>query len=554
MRTRYSTRGVPEPSLVAGPQSSASEPRAMADPHSARTGSSSWRISPSNPIHASRPDPLPWGELLRKDDWWAIWIGFRIGGGRHRVCSRTAGSIKWIAVAPAKMDPSHQKPQEQLQNARRAVRGTLRAMGGVPRHGGGGARHQAVPIPAGVPGSLRGRGCDLFFSAFGIKRLTIIWRPPLVALGLGLLVSNTVGAPRWLEPALARRVLYQDRHRAAGRPGLPLTLIAWAGPVAIVQAAIVSLVTFGVIYYSAVRLGPRPAPGRATLGHRRRGVRRIGGHRHRRRRPWAQRRIRCPSRFSPRRRVGPIRDDIGAPRWSRGACTSPPGVAGAVDRHLGVCGRGPGFAARANLWAAMPAMFPASPATPMPRSVAFTLMKVIGRGRPGSGYGPFVLSLIATTRWGSAPGCKGKSDGRRNLAPLFRSSCLVFLAASAVITLLSKGYDYAAYKKDVCAGPRGAAAGASHLGLHLCLSEHRALPRACVNSCRWARRPVSTRSASGVAVNVVLGFVALHPGVQRVLESGSGNECGAPLFLHGLPPFSTGGRSTSRRRSRGCPV
>ncbi|MDP9015077.1 MAG: hypothetical protein M3O41_20910 [Pseudomonadota bacterium] len=26
--------------------------------------------------------------------------------------------------------------------------------------------------------------------------------PPLVALGLGLLVSNTLGAPRWLEPAL----------------------------------------------------------------------------------------------------------------------------------------------------------------------------------------------------------------------------------------------------------------------------------------------------------------------------------------------------------------
>ncbi len=78
--------------------------------------------------------------------------------------------------------------------------------------------------------------------------------PPLVALGLGLLVSNTVGVPRWLEPGL-RVEFYIKTGIVLLGAGLPLTLIAWAGPVAIVQAAIVSLVTFGVIYYSAVKLG-----------------------------------------------------------------------------------------------------------------------------------------------------------------------------------------------------------------------------------------------------------------------------------------------------------
>ena len=49
---------------------------------------------------------------------------------------------------------------------------------------------------------------------------------------------------------LSRRVLHQDRHRAAGRD-LPFTLIIWAGPVAILQASIVSIVTFLVIYWVA---------------------------------------------------------------------------------------------------------------------------------------------------------------------------------------------------------------------------------------------------------------------------------------------------------------
>ncbi len=75
-----------------------------------------------------------------------------------------------------------------------------------------------------------------------------------MALGLGLLVSNTLGAPRWLEPAL-RVEFYIKTGIVLLGASLPLTLIAWACPVAIIQAAIVSLVTFGVIYFSAKRLG-----------------------------------------------------------------------------------------------------------------------------------------------------------------------------------------------------------------------------------------------------------------------------------------------------------
>src|SRR6202043_2956110 len=88
--------------------------------------------------------------------------------------------------------------------------------------------------------------------------------PPLVALALGILVSNTVGVPRWLTPALRVEfyiktgIVLLGAHR-------PPPLIGWAGPVAIVQAAIGSLVTFGVIYLTARPLGLN-APPAATLG------------------------------------------------------------------------------------------------------------------------------------------------------------------------------------------------------------------------------------------------------------------------------------------------
>src|SRR6202034_2961844 len=78
--------------------------------------------------------------------------------------------------------------------------------------------------------------------------------PPLVALGLGLLIANTVGVPQWADAGL-RVELYIKTGIVLLGASLPLTLIAWAGPVAIVQAAIVSLVTFGVIYFTATRLG-----------------------------------------------------------------------------------------------------------------------------------------------------------------------------------------------------------------------------------------------------------------------------------------------------------
>ncbi|HEY4444212.1 MAG TPA: putative sulfate exporter family transporter, partial [Steroidobacteraceae bacterium] len=201
----------------------------------------------------SRPAARPsaWSELFRKEDWWAIWIGLSLVAVAIALFANGA-SIKWIAVAPQKWT--------HLANAAAQL----------STHGG---QYAALFLlwaaTFGIGASALGIKLSRFLPAFLVLYLAAgaiyflgLWdqaahynlEPPLVALGLGLLVSNTVGVPRWLEPGL-RVEFYIKTGIVLLGAGLPLTLIGWAGPVVILQAGIVSLVTFGVIYYSAVRLG-----------------------------------------------------------------------------------------------------------------------------------------------------------------------------------------------------------------------------------------------------------------------------------------------------------
>jgi uncharacterized integral membrane protein (TIGR00698 family) len=78
--------------------------------------------------------------------------------------------------------------------------------------------------------------------------------PPLVALVLGLIISNLIGLPRWLDAGF-RVEFYIKLGIVLLGATLPFTLIIWAGPVAILQASIVSIVTFLVIFFTAKKLG-----------------------------------------------------------------------------------------------------------------------------------------------------------------------------------------------------------------------------------------------------------------------------------------------------------
>jgi uncharacterized membrane protein YadS len=377
----------------------------------------------------------PWGDLLRKEDWWAIWIGLALIGVAVALFAG-GSSIKWVAVAPQKW--SHLSEVTQQLRAHALQYAALFVLWAA-----------AFGLGAAALGIKISRFLPAFFAVYiaaGAIYFLGLWdqaahynlEPPLVALGLGLLVSNTVGVPRWLEPGL-RVEFYIKTGIVLLGAGLPLTLIAWAGPVAIVQAAIVSLVTFGVIYFAAVRLGldrrlaATLGTGGAVCGVS--GAIAVGGA------------------------VGAKKQDVSVAIslvvvWAVIMIFVLPLLARALSLPTGVAGAWIGtseFADAAGLAAAQTyggyaGNVPGIVGTPDAAVSAFTLMKVIGRD-VWIGVWAFVLSLIATTRW-EKTGVQGKSSAAEiwNRFPKF---VLGFLIASAVLTLVTRGFDYATYKKEV---------------------------------------------------------------------------------------------------------
>jgi uncharacterized integral membrane protein (TIGR00698 family) len=374
-------------------------------------------------------------ELLQKEDWWAIWIGLALIAVAVGLFA-SGGSIKWIAVAPQKWSQlGDVATQLKTHGAQYAALFVLWSVAfGV------GAQALGINISRFLPAFLAVYliTAAIYFLGLWDQSARYNLEPPLVALALGLLISNTVGIPRWLEPALRVEFFIKTGIVLLGA-ALPLTLIVWAGPTAIVQAAIVSLITFGTIYFTAVRLGldRRLA---ATLG--------TGG---------------AVCGVSGAIAVGGA---VGAKKEQVSVAISLvvvfaivmifvlPLVARALSLSTGVAGAWIGtseFADAAGLAAAQTyggyaGNVPGIAGHADAAVNAFTLMKVIGRDM-WIGAWAFVLSLVATARWE-----KTGVDSRSQVGEIWRrfpKFVLGFLIASLVVTLVSQGHDYASYKKEV---------------------------------------------------------------------------------------------------------
>jgi uncharacterized membrane protein YadS len=391
-------------------------------------------------VTAQSPHPTParesfWVELIRKEDWWAIWIG--LGLIIVAVALFIAGdSMKWLAVAPQKWshltDWMGQLRQQGLRYAAlfllwAVIFGTGAAALGIKL-----SRFLTAFLPLYVATGA------IYFLGSWDQAAHYNLEPPLVALALGLLISNTLGAPRWLEPAL-RVEFYIKTGIVLLGAGLPLTLLAWAGPVAILQAAIVSLATFGAIYFSAVRLGldkrlaATLGTGGAVCGVS--GAIAVGGA------------------------VGAKRQDVSivislVVVWAIVMIFALPLISRALGLSTGVAGAWIGtseFADAAGLAAAQTyggyaGNVPGISGNGDAAVAAFTLMKVIGRD-VWIGVWAFILSVIATTRWD-----RTGIQHRTNAGEIWRrfpKFVLGFLAASIIVTLVSRGYAYADYRKNV---------------------------------------------------------------------------------------------------------
>lgn len=118
-----------------------------------------------------------------------------------------------------------------------------------------GVKVMGQSVPKFVGGFIALFLFSVLISTLGANKYIKDWQleTPVLALLVGLIIGNTFKLPDWFHAGL-RTELYVKTGIVLMGATLPLTLILQAGPVAILQAAIVSIITFGAIYFSATRL------------------------------------------------------------------------------------------------------------------------------------------------------------------------------------------------------------------------------------------------------------------------------------------------------------
>ncbi len=376
--------------------------------------------------------PLRWRELWLKEDWWAIWLGLGIVAVAYAFFAN-GSSVKWLAVTPAKWSNFSQLASHFTANFDRYIAQfvvwiaifsvALTALG-----------HKARAfIPAFV--ILYLLSVVIFALGQWDKASTYNLEPPLVALALGLILSNLIGLPRWLDAGF-RVEFYVKTGIVLLGATLPFTLIVWAGPVAILQASIVSIVTFGVIYAVGVKLGldKRLA---ATLG--------AGGAV-----CGVSAAIAAAGAVGAKKEHAPIAITT-VIIWAVAMIFVLPFVAQALHLPAGVGGAWIGtseFADAAGFAAAQTygdlASHGAVSGTSDQAIFAYTLIKVVGRD-VWIGIWAFVLAIIATTQWERAE--TGRKPEAAEIWWRFPKFVLGFLVASLFITWVTAPYSLADFNK-----------------------------------------------------------------------------------------------------------
>jgi len=380
------------------------------------------------------PQAKGWSELFLKEDWWAIWLGLGIvviaflffAGG---------SSIKWIAITPGKWSNFGQLGSHFAAHIGQYI-----------------AQFIVWAIILGIALRAMGYKVGEFLPSFVfIYVVSIIifmigaWdqashynlEPPLVALILGMLISNLIGLPKWMDTGFRVEFYIKTGIVLLGAT-LPFTLIVWAGPVAIFQASLVSIVTFLVIYFAATKMGldRRLA---ATLGAGG-AVCGVSGA------------IAIAGAVGAKKEHAPIAITM-VILWAIVMIFFLPLVSRALSLHTGVAGAwigtsefadAAGFAA-AQSYGNLGGQVPGINGTLDDSIFAFTLMKVVGRDI-WIGIWAFVMAIIATTRWEVKPGQKPRPGEIWWRFPKF---VIGFVLASIIMTIIASQYSVADYNKIV---------------------------------------------------------------------------------------------------------
>lgn len=382
----------------------------------------------------SAPARMGWKELYLKEDWWAIWLGMGIVLAAYFFFAGGT-SMKWIAISPAKWSALGELGSHFTTHIHQYIA-------------------QFILWMVIFMVSLKALGFKLseflpsfvFIYLFSVIIFSIgAWdqahhynlEPPLVALALGMLISNLIGLPKWMDAGFRVEYYIKTGIVLLGAT-LPFTLVMWAGPIAIVQASIVSVTTFLVIFFIGKKLGLDRrlcavlGTGGAVCG--------VSGS------------IAIAGAVGAKKEHAPIAITM-VILWAIVMIFFLPLVSRLLHLHTGIVGAwvgtsefadAAGFAA-AQAYGNLAGAVPGIQGTPDAAVWGFTLMKVVGRDI-WIGIWAFVLAIIATTRWEVQAGSKPQAAEIWWRFPKF---VIGFALASMFITAVASNYSFSEYNDIV---------------------------------------------------------------------------------------------------------
>ncbi|TAL93055.1 MAG: putative sulfate exporter family transporter [Paraburkholderia sp.] len=378
------------------------------------------------------------GGLFSTEDWWAVWIGLFVIVIAWALFA-SGGSIKWLAVAPAKWASVGAAGSDLVRH--------------LPNYA---ALFVLFAVLFSV--SLAGLKQNVahFLPAFLVLFVVSVlifelgaWtsaakynlEPPLVALALGLVISNVFRLPEWFSAGLRVEFYIKVGIVLLGAT-LPFTLLVWAGPVAVGQATIVSLITFFVIFFVGKAFG---------LDRRFAAVLGVGGAV-----CGVSAAIAIAGAVRAKREQASVAITL-VILWAIVMIFVLPFASRSLGLPTGVAGAWIGtseFADAAGIAAAQAygdfakSAGGAIAGAPDAALQAFTLMKVVGRDI-WIGIWAFLLAIVATTRWESEDSnVKFRADAREIWAR-FPKFVIGFVIASALVTWIASHYSLTDYRKVV---------------------------------------------------------------------------------------------------------
>jgi uncharacterized membrane protein YadS len=194
--------------------------------------------------------PKWYSGMITKEDWWAIWLGLGLIF-LTMIFFWSGSTIKSWAVTPGSWSNFSEIGNDLAKNYGAWI---VLFIGFVFLFTLSTAI-MGIQVKKFLPGFI-----VLFFGSLIIfylssssllKKLDI--GAPLLALIVGLIISNLRKPPDWLKPALLTEYYIKTGIVLLGAT-LPLTLIFTAGPIAFFQATIVSICTWLTIYIVATRI------------------------------------------------------------------------------------------------------------------------------------------------------------------------------------------------------------------------------------------------------------------------------------------------------------